>query len=129
MLNKDIGFVNVGQEAVVKVESFPFTQYGTIKAHVTRVASDAIPEPDASASEGDPRPRRTPPASPAASAPRTWSSRVLEPDAQRSPSMASPAPLTSGMAATVEIKTGARRILEYLFSPLVEVASRAMRER
>ena len=38
-------------------------------------------------------------------------------------------PLTSGMAVTVELKTGARRMLEYLFSPLVEVASRAMRER
>jgi hemolysin D len=38
-------------------------------------------------------------------------------------------PLPSGMAVTVELKTGARRMLEYLFSPLVEVASKAMRER
>ena len=38
-------------------------------------------------------------------------------------------PLTSGMGATVEIKTGSRRLMEYLFSPLVEVASSAMRER
>ena len=38
-------------------------------------------------------------------------------------------PLTSGMAVTVELKTGSRRLLEYLFSPLIEVASRAMRER
>jgi hemolysin D len=38
-------------------------------------------------------------------------------------------PLTSGMAVTVELKTGARRMLEYLFAPLVEVASKAMRER
>jgi hemolysin D len=33
------------------------------------------------------------------------------------------------MTVTVEIKTGSRRILEYLFSPLVEVAGKAMRER
>jgi len=33
------------------------------------------------------------------------------------------------MEATVELKTGSRRLLEYLFSPLVEVASKAMRER
>jgi hemolysin D len=33
------------------------------------------------------------------------------------------------MAVTVELKTGSRRLLEYLFSPLIEVASRAMRER
>ena len=38
-------------------------------------------------------------------------------------------PLTSGMAVTVELKTGTRRVLEYLFSPLVEVASSALRER
>ncbi len=54
MLNRDIGFVRVGQEAVVKVESFPFTRYGSIKAHVARIAKDAIPSPDASAIEGDP---------------------------------------------------------------------------
>ncbi len=33
------------------------------------------------------------------------------------------------MAATVERKTGARRLLEYLFAPFVEVTTRAMRER
>jgi membrane fusion protein, hemolysin D len=33
------------------------------------------------------------------------------------------------MAVSVEIKTGSRRILEYIFSPLVETASRAMKER
>ena len=53
-LNRDIGFVKTGQEAVVKIEFFPFTQYGTISAHVTRVARDAIPEPDANLIEGDP---------------------------------------------------------------------------
>ena len=38
-------------------------------------------------------------------------------------------PLTSGMAARVEFKTGTRRLIEYLFSPLIEVGSRALRER
>jgi hemolysin D len=32
--NKDIGFVEVGQPAVVKVEAFPFTRYGTIAGEV-----------------------------------------------------------------------------------------------
>ena len=44
----------VGQEAVIKVESFPFTRYGSLNAHVMRIAKDAIPSPDASAIEGDP---------------------------------------------------------------------------
>ncbi len=37
--------------------------------------------------------------------------------------------VTPGMSVTVEIKTGQRRILEYLFSPLAEVSSEAMKER
>ena len=38
------------------------------------------------------------------------------------------APLLPGMTVTVEVATGSRRILEYLFSPLVETASDAMKE-
>ncbi|MBY5540684.1 hypothetical protein HFO60_11665 [Rhizobium leguminosarum] len=37
--------------------------------------------------------------------------------------------LSRGMSVTVEVKTGSRRILEYLCSPLAEVASEAMQER
>ena len=130
VLNRDIGFVGIGQEAVVKVEAFPFTRYGSIKAHVTRIAKDAIPAPDASAIEGDPA--RASNAAGYAGGERTQNlvfAVELEPDV---PSMLVDGverPLTSGMAVTVELKTGSRRLLEYLFSPLIEVASRAMRER
>ena len=130
VLNRDIGFVHVGQEAVVKVESFPFTRYGSIKARVTRIAKDAIPSPDASAIEGDPA--RAPNASGFAGAERTQNlvfAVVLEPDNSSILVDGVDQPLTSGMAATVELKTGARRLIEYVFSPLVEVASQAMRER
>ena len=34
--NQDIGFVEAGQLAVVKVDAFPFTRYGTIEAIVER---------------------------------------------------------------------------------------------
>ncbi|MEO7548523.1 MAG: HlyD family type I secretion periplasmic adaptor subunit, partial [Ramlibacter sp.] len=40
--NKDIGFVNAGQAAEIKLETFPFTRYGTIAATVTRVTADAV---------------------------------------------------------------------------------------
>jgi hypothetical protein len=32
-------------------------------------------------------------------------------------------PVTNGMAVTVEVKTGQRLTIDYIFSPLVEVAS------
>jgi len=128
--NRDIGFVSVGQEAVVKVESFPYTRYGAIKARVVRIAKDAIPEPDASAIEGDPA--RGSSAEGFAGAERTQNlvfPVVLRPDAATIMVDGVAEPLTSGMAVTVELKTGHRRVLEYLFAPLFEVASKAMRER
>jgi hemolysin D len=130
VLNRDIGFVSVGQEAVVKIESFPFTRYGSIAAHVTRIARDAIPAPDASVIEGDPA--RASNAAGYAGAERTQNlvfAVELEPDASTMTIDGVERPITSGMAATVEIKTGSRRLLEYLFSPLVEVTSRAAHER
>ncbi|MGO8243804.1 hypothetical protein [Rhizobium johnstonii] len=36
-MNKDIGFTTVGQDAVVKLEVFPFTRYGTITVDLTEL--------------------------------------------------------------------------------------------
>jgi hypothetical protein len=38
----DIGFVSAGQIAVIKLETFPFTRYGTVPATVKSVAADAV---------------------------------------------------------------------------------------
>ncbi|MCW2286672.1 hemolysin D [Rhodoblastus acidophilus] len=130
VLNRDIGFISVGQEAVVKIESFPFTRYGSIVAHVKRIARDAIPAPDASGIEGDPaHPMK---AQGYAGAERTQNlvfGVELELEASSILIDGVSQPLTSGMAVAVEFKTGARRLMEYLFSPLMETGSRAMRER
>lgn len=128
--NKDIGFLQDGQEAVVKVESFPFTTYGTLPAKITRVSTEAIPEPDAQQKQAD------------AASP----SRALLPSgAQRLQNLVFPVtlsleksaiessrrniPVSNGMSVTVEIKTGQRRIIDYILSPLIDVGSSAMRER
>jgi hemolysin D len=37
--------------------------------------------------------------------------------------------LTPGMAATVEIKTGKRKLIEFLLSPLMRMTQEAGRER
>jgi hemolysin D len=129
--NADVGFVRRDQQAVVKVESFPFTDYGTLDATVVRVAHDAIPQPDADQREQNP-----------AAAARD---NGLFGGAQRFQNLVYPVtlemsrttmrsdgeevPLVAGMAVTVEIKTGTRRILSYLFSPVLQVATTALRER
>ena len=128
--NGDSGFVKPGQPAVVKIESFPFTDYGTIGGHVTRVARDAIPQVEAEQREENPV---------------QSSKAAMFGGAQRMQNLVFPVTLTldktsvkvdgadvaltPGMAVTVEVKTGTRRILSYIFSPLVETLSTAMKER
>ena len=42
ILNKDIGFIEAGQTAEIKIETFPFTKYGTIDAEIIHVSDDAV---------------------------------------------------------------------------------------
>lgn len=101
-----------------------------VDAKVTRIAHDTIPEPDAQTIEGNPtKPSKS---SYFGGAQRVQNLVFPVTLQARKGSMnidGADFPLSPGMAVTVEIKTGKRRILEYLFSPLVETASHAMRER
>jgi len=105
--NKDIGFVNAGQQAEVKIETFPFTKYGTIPASLTHVSRDAINDE-----------KRGP----------IYSTRAR---LQRATMQVEDKTvnLSAGMAVTVEIKTGKRRVIEYFLSPLLQYGSESLRER
>jgi hemolysin D len=105
--NKDIGFVNAGQAAEVKIETFPFTKYGTIPASLVHVSRDAINDE-----------KRGPIYSTRA---RLQRATVQVEDKTVN--------LTAGMAVTVEIKTGKRRVIEYFLSPLLQHGSESLRER
>jgi len=105
--NKDIGFVNPGQDAEVKVETFPFTKYGTLHGKITQVSSDAIQDEKLGL---------------------IYSTRVkLSKDTLRVENKM--VRLTPGMAVTVEVRTGTRRVIEYFLSPLMQVTSESLRER
>ena len=41
--NKDIGFIRAGQPAKVRVDSFPFTEYGEIDGSIRSIGADALP--------------------------------------------------------------------------------------
>jgi hemolysin D len=131
--NDDIGFVSRGQSAVVKIDSFPFSRYGTLEATVEEVASDAIPAETANRSLSDPTKKSVGKAQSLAPSAQPMNDLVFEaklrPHTYALDVNGREVPLSPGMTVTVEIKTGSRRILEYLFSPLVEVAGTAMRER
>jgi hemolysin D len=105
--NKDIGFVNAGQQAEVKIETFPFTKYGTIPASLVHVSRDAINDE-----------KRGP----------IYSTRAR---LQRATMQVEDKTvnLSAGMAVSVEIKTGKRRVIEYFLSPLLQYGSESLRER
>jgi hemolysin D len=130
--NGDIGFVRTGQTVSVKLEAFPFTRYGTVPGVITHIAKDAIPEPDAQQIEADPA--RTTDAGSSVTGQADRTQNLVFPitvELERNTIVADGQTinLSPGMAVTAEIKTGRRRILEYVFSPVVEVAETAMHER
>lgn len=107
MENKDIGYVHNGQEAAVKLETFNFTRYGAVPATVTQLSADAVIDEKRG---------------PLYTATLTLSRRTLLVDGRE-------VPLGPGMALSAEIKTGKRRVIEYLLSPLQHTASESLRER
>lgn len=130
LLNKDVGFVHAGQEAVVKVEAFPFTYYGTLPAHVVRVSREAIPEPDASAQEGGAtRGGRSFAAGGAQRVQNLVFPVTVKLDRSELITGEERVAISNGMAVTVEIRTGERRVLDFLFAPLAVIGSQALRER
>lgn len=107
VLNKDIGFVRPGQQVAVKVESFPYTRYGYLEGVVESVSHDAIQDETLGP---------------------VFQSRVQLDSALLLIDGISVA-MTPGMTLVVEIKTGTRRIIDYLLSPLEQHRTEAMRER
>jgi hemolysin D len=127
--NRDIGFVEVGQDATIKVDAFNFTRYGLLHGKVLSVSTDAI-------SRDKPQDPRTPDkqqgAEAASSEPKgqelVYAARVSL-DRTRMQVEEKAVHLSPGMAVTVEIKTGSRSILSYLLSPLARYRHESLRER
>jgi hemolysin D len=131
--NDDIGFVSPGQKAEVKIDSFPFSRFGTIGATVTSVAHDAIPADAADHALTDAARHDDADSHTLAPGAKPMSDLVfatrLKLDASVIGIGYQANPLAAGMTTSVEIKTGQRRINGYLFSPLIEAAANAMKER
>ncbi len=127
--NEDIGFVVPGQRAVVKVEAFPFTRYGTIDGTVRWVSRDAVAARDAGAQNDAAAGRPgTAPAGASGGQGFVFPAIVsLGTDAITVDQKT--IPLSAGLAVTVEIKTGERRVIDYLLAPLREVADQSGHER
>src|SRR3984957_586357 len=129
--NQDIGFVEAGQTAVIKVDAFPFTRYGTINGVVEKVSRDAVDQRDAnvlSDAANAAKPESSAPGSPVKPQALVFPATIQV--TQRSINIdGKEVALIPGMGVSVEIKTGRRRAIDYLLSPLREIGSRAGSER
>jgi len=107
VLNRDKGFVVAGDPAEIKLEAFPFTKYGTIAGAVQLVSNDAVENE----TFGLVFPARI-----------SLDSEMIHADGRD-------VPLSPGMSVTAEVKTGQRKVIEYLLAPLLRYRDEAIRER
>jgi hemolysin D len=105
--NKDVGFVQEGHTAEVKIDAFEYTKYGTVTGKVTHVSRDAI----ADEKKG-----------------LIYSTKITL-DKSTIAVEGKEMPLSAGMSVNVEIKTGERRIIEYVLSPLMQHKRESLNER
>ncbi len=134
ILNKDAGFIRVGQDATIKVDTFPYTRYGTIAGKVTRLAVDAMPGKQAQQqqSNGSVPPSANGAMSVTSAAQQTTDlvfPVTIAPDEPALEVDGRKLPLTSGMTVTVEIRTESRRAIDYILSPLHSLFEQSAQER
>jgi hemolysin D len=103
-LNQDIGFIQVGQKAELKLDTFPFQKYGTIEAELSYVSPDAQED------------QKIGLVYKIKLKPKRFTIRVRDKDVSLSP----------GMAVTAEIKTGERRVIEFFISPFIKYVDESL---
>jgi membrane fusion protein, hemolysin D len=126
--NRDIGFVHPGQKTEIKVDTFNFTRYGLLHGDVLSVSTDAITRDRQQGGSND----RASGAVQSSSEPKgqelEYAARISL-DRTHMQVEDKLVKLGPGMAVTVEIKTGTRRIISYLLSPLARYKQESLRER
>ncbi len=107
VLNRDIGFVSEGQKVKFKIDSFPFTKYGYIEGKVKKIERASVKDEQM----GDIYPTII-----------ELASHHIEVDGKL-------VRLLPGMSGMVDIKTGKRRLIEYIVAPFLRYKDEALKER
>ncbi|MEW5994654.1 MAG: HlyD family type I secretion periplasmic adaptor subunit, partial [Candidatus Zixiibacteriota bacterium] len=108
--NKDIGFVQQGQTARVKLAAYEFQRYGLLEASVESISADSVGNQDGGQANTGYR------------AYLQLGAQFLEKGEQKFM-------LRPGMVVTAEIQIGTRSVLEFLLSPISRALDEAGRER
>jgi len=107
----DVGNIQVGYAAKVKIDAFPFQKHGTLTASVRTLSRDSFRREAASKSESD----------------AYYSSHITLKDSDLR-NMKTGAALLPGMTLTAEISVGERSVISYLAWPLTKGLNEAIRE-
>ncbi len=128
--NREVGFVHPGQPAEVKVEAFTYTRYGLLHGKVAGVSRDALQtgERDGARDREKPSSAASDDGAESGQKGSAYVARVAL-DRTSVDTEQGPLPLEPGMAVTAEIKTGRRRVIDYLLSPLLRYKHEGLRER
>ena len=104
--NKDIGFIQLGQTAEVKVETFNFQKFGMVNTKVAEISPDAVA--DKTDKEKNNKYRLT--------------LKVADDDSSN-------IQLTPGMNVPAEIKIKKKKIIDFFLDPFRQYKDEALRER
>src|SRR5215475_9774433 len=126
--NRDIGFVHVGDDVEVKIDTFNFTRYGLIHGKVLSISQDAIARDKPQDRSNDRMPGTTTTSSEPKGQELVYAARISL-DRTQMQVEENRVTLSPGMAVTAEIKTGSRTIISYLLSPLLKYTRESLRER
>jgi hemolysin D len=125
--NQDVGFVQVGQAASIKIDTFNYTRYGLLHGIVRSVSLDAISR-DKQEKPSDPNQGTQNATANTSNQDLVFAARVSL-DSTQMDIDGKIVKLTPGMGVNVEIKTGSRRVIQYLLSPLLRYRHESFQER
>lgn len=103
----DIGFVKVGAPAMIKVGTYDFSRYGGINGKVSLIGASSVTD-----EQGN-----------------TYFEIHVEPEKEYLGVHEGDLPISPGMQAVVDVKTGTRTVLEFLLKPILKIRDEAFRER
>jgi membrane fusion protein, adhesin transport system len=103
----DIGFIKIGQGAVVKVSAYDYAVYGDLESQVVHISADSISD-----AQG-----------------KDYYEVKLQADKNYLTHGDRQLPIRPGMSVTVNILTGKRSILSYLIKPFIDVRETAFVRR
>ncbi|MYN30110.1 HlyD family type I secretion periplasmic adaptor subunit [Duganella levis] len=122
--NEDVGFVEINQKVVIKIDGYPSHRYGSINGTVVQISPDAE---DMNYSSADTDLSRKTKSVPSRSS-VLYRIRI-KPELLAIKHEGVSFPLVSGMTLVADIKTDRRRIIDFLIAPIVSNFSSAVKDR